>query len=78
MSGKPTEVCEAFGTVSAMFSKIMSGSAERGTNHNKSSIEDTRLDTPYHVLRCQRNDRACEMVKQLVSMKRPKQSRVEI
>jgi hypothetical protein len=50
VSGKPTEVYEALGTVSAMFSKIMRGSAERGTNHNKSSIEDTRLDTPYRVL----------------------------
>ena len=61
MSEKPTEVREAFGTVSAAFSKIMTGSAERGTNHNKSSIEDTRLDKPYHVLGCQQDDRACEV-----------------
>jgi hypothetical protein len=78
VSEKPTEVCEAFETVSAMFSNIMRGSAERGPNHNKSSIEDTRLDMPYHVLGRQQGDETCKMDKQLVSMKRPKQSRVEI
>jgi hypothetical protein len=78
VSEKPTEVREAVGTASAMFSKIMTGSAERGTNHNKSSIEDTRLDTPYRVLGRQQGSKTCEMDKQLVSMKRPKQSRVEI